>query len=151
MGVPIELDIANGQHRGNALRIGPPQDGPDARHEFRQRERLDHIVIGPGGQAANAIGFLAAGGQQDDGDGPGFLARAQTAAKLQPGDARQHPIQNNEIGRALGNGNLCLVATMDDIDCIAFRFQVVAQEKGQWLLVLDNQDLRSSAAHFIRL
>jgi hypothetical protein len=40
---------------------------------------------------------------------------------------------------------------MDDIDCIAFRFQVVAQEKGQWLLVLDNQDLRSSAAHFIRL
>src|ERR1700681_2685483 len=59
MRFPIELDIAHAEDRGDALGVGTPQDGPDPRHQLRQRERLDHIVVASGGEPPNAVALLA--------------------------------------------------------------------------------------------
>ena len=60
-----------------------------------------------------------------------------------PGDARQHPVEHDQVGRALGDGHFGLVAAMHDIDGIAFRLEVVAKEERERLFILDDQDLGS--------
>ncbi len=141
----VERDIADAQHRGDALGARTPEDGADARHQLGQRERLDDIIVGACGKPPDAVALLAPRGEQENRDGAAFFARAQAPAQLDAGDARQHPVEHDQIGRALGDGHFGLIAAMDDIDFIAFCFEVIAQEERERLFVLDNQDFGSGA------
>ena len=87
-------------------------------------------------EAADAVALLAARGQENDGDVAGILAGAEPPAQLEPGDARQHPVEHDQVGGAFGNGHLRLVAAMHDVDGIAFRLEIVAEHEGERLLVL---------------
>src|SRR3954452_17399521 len=44
--VAVELELAGLEHARHTLRTGAAQQGADARQEFRNRERLDNIVVG---------------------------------------------------------------------------------------------------------
>src|SRR5262245_18738342 len=126
---PVELDVAAAEHRSNALWTGASQDGAHPCHELGKGERLDHIIVGAGGEPADAVALLAPRRQQDDGNGAGVLPGAQPAAKLKPGEARQHPIEYDEVRRALRDGNFSLVATMHDVDGVALGLEVIAEQK----------------------
>jgi hypothetical protein len=126
MGLAVELDVADGKHRGDALGAGAPQDRAYPRHELGKGERLDHIIVGPCGQPADAVALLAPRRQEDDGDGAGILAGAQTPAKLEPGEAWQHPIEHDQVWRDLGDSHFSLVAAMHDVDGVALGFEIVA-------------------------
>ena len=63
----------------------------------RGRERLHDVVVGAEPQADDAVGLLAAGGQQDDRRGRS-RPRAQPAHHLQPVDAGQHEVEHDEVG-----------------------------------------------------
>jgi hypothetical protein len=63
----------------------PAQHCADAGGELGHRERLDHIVVGAGVQATNAVGLLAARRQHDDRHVAALTLLAQTTADL---DAR---------------------------------------------------------------
>ena len=70
----------------------------------------------------------------------GLRPRAQPPAQLDAGQARQHPVEHHQIGRALLQPRVGLVAARDGLDLVAFRFEVVAQQQRQRLFVLDDQD-----------
>src|SRR5262245_15125747 len=148
--VTIKLDVANAQYRGDALGVGAPEDRSHPSHQLRQGERLDHVIVGAGGQSPDAIALFAARGEKNNGNGTAVFAGPEPTAKLEPGEARQHPVENDQVGRAFRNRNLGFIAAVDDIDGIAFSFEVVAEEKRQRLFVLNDQDL-GSWAHGVHL
>ena len=70
----------------------------------------------------------------------GLRPRAQPAAELDAGQAGQHPVEHDEIGRGLAQRGVGLVAARDGLDLVALGFEIVAQQQRQRLLVLDDQD-----------
>ena len=130
------------EHLGDPLRPRAAQQRADARDQLGHRERLDDIVVGAGREPAHALALLAARRQHDDGQPPGLGPRAQPAAELDAGQARQHPVEQDQVGRLLGS-LIGLVAARRALDRVAFRFEIVAQQHGQRLFVLDDQDPRA--------
>ena len=64
------------------------------------------------------------------------------AADFEARDARQHPVEDHEVGRILGQPQLGLVAALDILDHIAFRLEIVAEQQRQIRFVLDDQNAR---------
>ena len=78
-------------------RRDPAQHRVDAGDQLGRRERLDDVVVGALAQADEAIGLLAAGGQQDHRDArPRSLV--QLPHHLDPVDPRQHQVEDDEVG-----------------------------------------------------
>ena len=73
--------------------------------------------------------------------------RPQPAAEFDPGQARQHPVEHDQVGHAFLQAGVGIVAAGDGIDLIAFGFEVVAQEQRQRLLVFDDQDPCGLSVH----
>ena len=138
------------EHAGDALRLGSPQQRADARQELRHRERLDDVIVGAGGEAAHALGLLAARGEHDDRQCLSFRARAQPPDQLDAGQARQHPVDDGEVRRVLLELEVRLVAAHRRLDGITLRLEIVAQEERQRLLVLDDQNSRRHSALIAR-
>ena len=92
------------------------------------RERLDDVVIRADRETAHALRFLAPGGDHDDRQCPGRLARPQAPANLDSRNARQHPVENEKIRRIFGQAQLGLVAPRDAFDDVAFRLQIVTDQ-----------------------
>ena len=103
-------------------------------------EGLGQIIVGAGVQAADAVGFLAARRQHDDGHIAGFLAAAQAAADLDAGKLRQHPVQHHQIGLFLGRDQKRLLAIAGFQHPVALALQIVAQQRDQGAFVFGNQD-----------
>ena len=74
--------------------------------------------------------------------------RAQRLADLQPVLARQHEIEQHEIGVVRAHPVLDLVAAVEHRDLEAFLREVVAQQPGELFLVLDDQDAVSHGRCF---
>ena len=80
---------------------GPLQHRADPRYQLLHRERLDHVVVGARVESAQLVAFLALRGQHDERDLPGGVAAAKPARELQAAHSRQHPVEQDEIGRKL--------------------------------------------------
>src|SRR3972149_5971694 len=87
--------------------------------------------------------------------GPRPLARsrprARPAAQLDAGQAGQHPVEHHQIGRALLQPRVGLVAAGGGFDLVAFRLEIIAEQHGERLLVLDDQDACAHATSFWRM
>ena len=127
---------------GDALGTAAPQQRAHARHQFGNRERLDDVIVGADREAAHALGFLAARGHHDDRQRARGLARPEPPADFEARHARQHPVEDDEVGRVLGEAQLGLVAPLDALDDIALRLEIVGEQQGQIRFVLDDQDAR---------
>ena len=55
-------------------------------------------------------------------------------------------MEHDQIGRALGYGNLGLIATMHDVNGVALGLEVVAEQKRQGLFVLDHENFGLSGS-----
>ena len=73
------------------------------------------------------------------------LPRPQAAADFQARHARQHPVEDDQIGRGFLQPQFGLVAALDALDDIAFGFQIIGQQQAEGGFVLDDQNARSSA------
>ncbi len=104
------------------------------------RERLDDVIVGAGGQTPDPFAFLAARGQHDDRQLPRFRPRPQAAAQFDTGQARQHPVEHDQVGNAFLQPGIGIVAAADGFDVVAFGIEVVAQQRGQRFLVFDHQN-----------
>ena len=80
----------------------------DARQQFARRKRLDHVIVDAGFEAADAVVFLAARGQHDDRDVAGQVVAAPAAGELQAAGAGQHPVEQDQVGDAVGDRRLRL-------------------------------------------
>jgi hypothetical protein len=77
------------------VELAAAEDGADAADELGHRERLRHVVIGAGLEPDHTVDLGIAGGQHENRNvaaGPG------AAADLDPGEARQHQVEHDEVG-----------------------------------------------------
>lgn len=92
--LPVEAEL-----RGCAAAALAAQVGVHARGELFEGEGLDDVVVAAGGEAAELIGLLDAGGEEDDGAGD---VLADTAADLEAVEAGHIDVEQDEVGRASG-------------------------------------------------
>ena len=72
--------------------------------------------------------------------------RPQAAAQFDAGQARQHPVEHDQVGHPLLQPGVGVVAAADGFDIIAFGIEVVAQQRGQRFLVFHHQNARAHIA-----
>ena len=92
----LELDVAEAE----LLVVDPgrrraAQDALHARRELAGRERLRDVVVRAELEPDDAVRLLAAGGQHDHRE---VRARADPAAELEPVRAREHHVEDDEVG-----------------------------------------------------
>ena len=110
-GFVIEVEVAGIEAIGDAFRTGAAQQRANPRHQLGNRERLDHVIV-RADRRPRTRSASSPLGQHDDWKRAGVLARSRASAYFEPGHAGQHPIENDEVGRVLGEAQLRLVAPL---------------------------------------
>ena len=98
-----------------------PQNRADPRQQFARAEGLRQIVVGAQFEPQDAVRFLARGAGHDHGRA---VRVAQTPADRKPVLARQHEIQNDEVGLLLTHGQVHAAGVPRDADGIAVPRQI---------------------------
>ena len=109
---PVHPDERAGPRRargpdGAAVRLrrsacrGPPQERLDPGDELAGRERLHEVVVRAHRQAHDPVDLLAAGGEHQH---VGVGERAQPPADLDAVEARQHDVEDDDVGSGGADG-----------------------------------------------
>jgi hypothetical protein len=115
-----------------------PQHALDPGEQLARAEGLGEIVVGAHLQSDDAVGLLAARGEHDDRH---VRAAAQVAAQLQPVGARQHQVEDDQVGtRGLERAAHGLAVRRGG-DAVALLVQILAQEAARLGVVVDDQDV----------
>ena len=138
----VHLDIGVGELLAGERGPHPAEDGADARQQLARAERLGHIIVGAGLEAANAVALLAARGQHDDRHVRGRCAAPQPPANLDPADALDHPVEDDEVRRALFGEDQRFVAVGGADDVITLAVEMPDEQVGKRAVVLDQQERR---------
>ena len=101
---------ANLQQLAGQRRPHPAQHRPHPGDQLARGERLGHIIVGAGLEAAHPVRLLAAAGQHDDRHVGGLGRAADAAADFEAGNALDHPVEQDDVGRRLGGEQQRLVA-----------------------------------------
>ena len=152
--LPVELDARRHSDRPQAVgdehrlhrpsgASAPPKLGPNAGHQLARAERLDDVVVGPQVEADDLVRVAAARGEQDDRH---IAVLAQPAADLQPVEAGQHDVEQDEVeavrsraaARALG-------PSAASVDTMAARARGTGAAAADLGVVVDDQDRRRPA------
>ncbi len=102
----MQLDAAGQRVDGQAVggdkpgcllahRLLTAEQRPDPRHQLLHRERFGEVIIGPGFKAQNALGFAAAGA--DDNHRQVVVALADRPAEGQSVNVGQHQVEDHRI------------------------------------------------------
>ena len=102
---------------GGAAALAAPGEGAHPRLEFRQGERLGHVVVGAGVEAADAL--LDRIGRGEDQHGQQRAARAQAPQHVHAGQARQAEVEDQEVELLRGQRGVGVLAVLDAVDRIA--------------------------------
>ena len=125
-------------------RPDPAQHRAHARDQLVERERLGDVVVGAHVEAVQAVALLDPRGEHDHRQIRGRRLAAQLAAELEAGHVRQHPVEQDQVRRALGDQRQRLVGVEGLLDREARPLQIVREELLQRGLVLDHQDSAAS-------
>ena len=79
----VHLDVGVTELLAGERRPHPAQHRADAGDQLARAERLGHIIVGAGLEAADPVALLAARGEHDDRHIGGLRAAAQPAANLE--------------------------------------------------------------------
>jgi len=104
--------------------IRPAQDGADAGQQLTRVERLGEVVVGAELQADDAIRLLPHSCQHDDRH---FALAAQPTSQIEPGLARQHQVEHDQLVVAIQPSPPRLLAIAHGGDPHA----LILQETGQ--------------------
>jgi hypothetical protein len=98
----VELKIASGKRVFRDTKSATAQQSIYTRYQLARREGFDDEIIRPRGKAAQAKGFLPSRREHDNWQHSCRLLRAQSDTNFGARHAGQHPIENDEIGRRVG-------------------------------------------------
>jgi hypothetical protein len=144
-GKPVQIEVSDVQPFGDPFRPTASEQRVHAGHQFNHRERLDDVVIRSDCETAHPLRFFAPRGDNDDRQCPGRLARPQAPANLDARNARQHPVENEEVRRIFSQAQLGLLAARDAFHDVALRLQIVTDQQSHIDLVLDDENARRGA------
>ena len=111
--------------------------GAHAQDHFAWAERLDHVVVGAELQADQSVGFLGAGSEHDDGHG---RFAAEDAADVQPVNARQHQVEDHQVGPGVPEGGQRHLPIAGRDHAEAGLLQVALEHRDDLPLVIHHQD-----------
>ena len=126
-----------------------PQQGADARQQLGEFERLGEIVVGTEVEAGDLVGHSGARGQQQNRHG--VAARAQLAHDVQAIAPRQHHVEDHHVVARRQGLAQAGHAVVRDVDLVVLGFEPAADEAGDLLLILDDQDAHPSPVFMIDL
>src|SRR5215813_3620939 len=139
------------------VRATAAQERADAREEFRERERLHEIIIGPAVEPTHAIvdGVLR-GEDQDRGLQPAFAQRRQD---LDPIAMGEHEIEHDAIEGLVVHEEEPFLPRGRDADVVVLRLEPLPERFRDLLFVLDDRDAHrtrhyidsSAASHLTRM
>src|SRR4051812_28094473 len=133
VGGDVDLHVADGE----VLRLAglaAAQLGPHAGDQLDRLERLGHVVVGAGLQPLDDVDRVALGGQHHDRHG---RLLADVLADLQAVAARQHQVQQDDVGARLLEDADRPVAVGHEGRFVAFAPQHDAQHLGEGGVVVD--------------
>ena len=141
--VDIEDEVAEGELSLLARALAhASQDRLDAADEFTWRERLGHVVVGTELEAEDAVDFIAAGREHDDGDVRGL---ADVAGKLEAALAREHHIEDEQVGLDLVHHHDSTLGSCGRVYLVALLLEGVRHDLEDRFLVIDRDDADSHA------
>ena len=135
--VRVELSRSPTTSEAAAARRPAPQQRADPREQLLALERLRQVVVGAGVEAADAVLGLGASGQHQDRH---VALRAQAAADLDAVEAGQAEVEHDEVRDEAGGDVERLDAVGRGAHLVALVAQRAAQDVGDLLVVLDDED-----------
>jgi hypothetical protein len=120
-------------------RLGATQQGFDAGDELAGAEGLGDVIVGAHFEADNAVGFIAARGQHENGKPVEGFVLADFTANVQAGHFREHQIEQEKIGRRLLERGEAAGAVEGGVDLKAFVGKVIADQFNDIAIVFNDQ------------
>ncbi|MNC86951.1 hypothetical protein D3C83_26410 [compost metagenome] len=112
----------------------------DSRQQLPGGERLGDVVVGAAFQRGHLVLLLGARGEQHDGDVLGALVGAQPPREGEAGHARQHPVEQHEVGARVAHQRLRRGHVACAHHLVARALQVRGQKLSYRLLIIDDED-----------
>jgi len=138
VGVVVQLQIRERQHRRGLPPSGAPQQRLDARDHLLEAERLRHVVVAAQRQAPHRLlGAVARGEEQHR---RVVSLAPQPPAHLETVDVGQHDVEQQEVRRVRAHGREGAAPVTGHLDGEAEVAQRGAQEEPDVLLVVDDED-----------
>ena len=109
----------------------------DAGHQFAEPERFGHISGGPELEPEHNVEFGVDGTDHDDGHRRDVL---EAPADFGPVDARQHQVEQDDVGPLLLEGLDTLPSVLGDPDVEPFTAEAQGQGLPIGLFVVDDED-----------
>ena len=106
----------------------------------RGAERLGDVIVGTHLQPLDLVVFLDLGGQHDDGDVGGGLFLLQTAGQLDATGARQHPVEQDQVGFLVNDQGMGFPGIRCLQIVVVCHFEGHGDHLADGGLVIDNQD-----------
>ena len=139
-GVEVHRHLAHAEHRRDAA--APSDQRLDARHQLRQVERLDQVVVRAHVEALQLVLELVAGREHQDGRGElGVLAQALADADAV--ESRQHHDGVEGLGHGQVHGQQ---AVGGEVHGVVVGFEEVPHGAREFLVVLHQKYVAFDAA-----
>ena len=146
--VPIDVDAerAVGERAARRCRaLRPAQQRPHAGHDFARAEGLGDVVVGAELQPDDAVRLLGLGGEHDHRHGGGRRIGAHRPAHVEAVHARQHHVEDHQIGRRAAQPRQHVASRVGDVDGVGGFFEVVADQRRDVGVVLGHEDAAHAA------
>jgi len=127
------------QFAAGFARLCPSEDGLDAKQQFPDRKRLHHVIIGAHFKPHNTIYLFSPGGNHDDRYAGGGFMLLQLLADLRSRQARNHQVEEYQIGEYLLRGSKAGGTIQGYGRPMPLLSQVKRKEFGQDLFIFDNK------------
>ncbi|ABA47730.1 hypothetical protein BURPS1710b_1624 [Burkholderia pseudomallei 1710b] len=155
----IELDLAAVRLRGDAMRrrIEPQpvdrhdvlgqlrraaaQHRLDPRHQLLRRERLRHVIVRADLEAEDLVLLVAARGQHDDRNVLRALVVAQVARERDARFARQHPVEQHQIGQHVADQTLRLLRVVSANRAVTRVLKIHRNQFGNRGFIFDDENV----------
>ena len=140
-----DLEVAEHQRGVAGLRgPGPAEQRPDAGRQLLRGEGLGEVVVGAGLEPGHDVVGVGAGRHHHDRHVAGA---PQRAAQLEAVDARQHDVDEHDVGRLAVEGVDRLLAAAGLLDRPALVLEGHLDSGADPLVVLDGQDASAHSHH----
>ena len=144
----VDRQVTDGEHRGLlrgelARPVDATQQGADAGDDLAHAERLGHVVVGADPEADEQVGLVGTRREHEHRHRP---LRLDPPADLEPVEAGQHEVEDDEVGRvlAVGRDRTRPVERLDDTE--AFCHKAIGDGLVDRRVVLDDEQNVGAAA-----
>ena len=131
-GVRFRIDddrtVADRRHLRQRGALRAPEQRAGAGHQLVRAEGLGDVVVRAELEPDDAIGFLRARREHDDGNGVRFRVGADRAADFEAVDLRQHQVEDEQVGWMGGDGRQRVAARRNHLRREACLAQIARDE-----------------------